>query len=106
MVIKTIQYNVNSLNLGNLRSLIRQTRTVSAAQTKHMQRGTLLFMASEQLPGKHYVKQVKQEDLMKVDIWQLGITLFCLVNPGLSAPFDKFEKITNKPEFPEELIAN
>ena len=53
-----------------------------------MQRGTLLFMASEQLPRKHHIKQAKQEDLMKVDIWQLGITLFCLVNPGLNAPFD------------------
>ena len=48
-----------------------------------MQRGTLLFMVSEQLPGKYHIKQAKQEDLIKVDIWQLGITLFCLVNPGL-----------------------
>ena len=49
---------------------------------------TLLFMAPEQLPGKCQIKQAKQDDLMKVDIWQLGMTLFCLVNPGLNAPFD------------------
>ena len=72
-----------------------------------MQRGTLLFMASEQLPGKNHIKQAKQEDLMKVDIWQLGITLFCLVNLGLNAPFDiEFERMTNIPEFPEGPIAN
>ena len=64
-------------------------------------------MASEQLPGKHHIKQAKQEDLIKVDIWQLGITLFCLVNPGLNAPFDiEFDTMTNIPAFPEELTAN
>ena len=64
-------------------------------------------MASEQLPGKHHIKQAKQEDLMKVDIWHLGITLFCLVNTGLNAPFDiGSDRIINIPEFTEELIAN
>ena len=53
-----------------------------------MQRGTPLFMAPEQLPGKCHIKQAKQEDLMKVDTWQLGLTLFCLVNPGLNVLFD------------------
>ena len=33
-----------------------------------MQRGTLLFMVPEQLPGKYLIKQAKQEDLLKVDI--------------------------------------
>ena len=28
-----------------------------------MQRGTLLFMAPGQLPGKYLIKQAKQEDL-------------------------------------------
>ena len=43
-------------------SLICQT-TVSATRTKHMQRGTLLFIAPEQLPGKYPIKQGKQDDL-------------------------------------------
>ena len=64
-----------------------------------MQRGTLLFTTSEQLPRKRYIKQEKQEDLKKVDIWQLGITLFSLINPGLNAPFDiEFERMRNIPE--------
>ena len=29
-----------------------------------------------------------QEDLIKVDIWQLCMTLSCSINPGLNAPFD------------------
>ena len=45
-----------------------ETRTFWATRTKHMQRGTLLFMVPEQLPGKYLIKQAKQEDLLKVDI--------------------------------------
>ena len=44
---------------------------------------------------------------MKVDIWQLGMTLFCLINPGLNASFDiEFDRMTNIREFPGEFIAN
>ena len=72
-----------------------------------MQDGTLLFMAPDQLHGKYPIKQVKQEDLVKAGIWQLGITLVCLVNPGLNAQFDiEFDRMTDIPEFPEEFIAN
>ena len=53
-----------------------------------MQLGTLLFLGPEQLPGKCQIKQAKQEDLIKVDIWQLCVNLSCLINPGLNAPFD------------------
>ena len=35
-------------------------------------------MEPEQLPGKCQIKQAKQEDLMKVDILQFGMTLFFL----------------------------
>ena len=64
-------------------------------------------MVPEQLPGKYPIKQAKQEDLLKVDIWQLGITLFCFINPGLNAPFDiEFEGMTDILEFTEEFIAN
>ena len=34
-----------------------------------MQRGSLLFTALEQAPEKCHIKQVKQEDLLRVDIW-------------------------------------
>ena len=58
------------------RSLICQTRTVWGTPTKHMQRGTLLFMALEQLPGKYLIKQAKQEDLPNHgSFWQLLLLL-------------------------------
>ena len=64
-------------------------------------------MAPEQLPGKYPINQAKQKDLLEVDTWQLGITLFCLVNLGLNAPFDiEFDRMTGIPEFPEEFVAN
>ena len=74
-IIKTTQYNVNSGDSDSeeSRSLIHQTRTVLATRTKHRQRRTLLFMAPEQLPGKCQIKQAKQEDLMKADIWNYWI---------------------------------
>ena len=34
-----------------------------------MKRGTLLFMAPEQLPEKYPIKQAKQENLLEDDIW-------------------------------------
>ena len=58
------------------RSLICQTRTVWGTPTKHLQRGTLLFMAPEQLPGKYLIKQAKQEDLPNHgSFWQLLLLL-------------------------------
>ena len=75
-----------------------------------MQHGMyLLVMLPEQLPGKYPIKQAKQEDLLKVDIWQLGTTLFCLVNPNprLNEASDiEFDRMTDISEFPEEFIAN
>ena len=41
-----------------------------------MQRGTLLFMAPEQLPGKYPIKQAKLEDLPNHgSFWQLPLLL-------------------------------
>ena len=58
-------------------------------------------MAPEQPPGTYPSKQVKQEDLLKVDTWQLGINLL------LNDPFDtEFDRMTDIPEFPDEFIAN
>ena len=67
----------------------------------------LLLMKPEQIPRQFHIKLAKQEDLIKVDIWHLGMTLFCLINSGLNAPFDvEFSRATDIPGFPEEFIAN
>ena len=72
-----------------------------------MQRGTPFFIVPEQFPGKNPIIQAKQEDLLKVDIWEWGMTLLCFVKPVLNAPFDtEFDRMTNIPAFTEECIAN
>ena len=45
--------------------LLNQVTNLSNKKTgtEHMQRGTLLFMAPEQLHRKYVIKQAKQEDL-------------------------------------------
>ena len=45
-----------------------------------MQQGLQLFIAAGHFPGKCHIKQANQEDLIKVDIWQLGMTFFCIVS--------------------------
>ena len=68
MPIKSIPVQCKLTDFRESRSLIRQSRTVWATQTKHMQRGTLFFIAPEQFPGKYPIKQAKQKDLIKFDI--------------------------------------
>ena len=78
MTIKNNPVRCKLIDFGESRSLIHRTRTGLVTRTKHMQRGALLFMAPERLFGKCHIKQAKQEDLMKVDIWQLGMTFYSL----------------------------
>ena len=93
-------------DFGESRSKLLQTRTVLATRTKHIQRGTLLFMAPEQLPGKNF-QHASQEDLIKTDIWQLGMTIFCLLNSDLNSPFDvEFKRMADIPDNPDQFIAD
>ena len=78
MDIKNNPIQFKLIGFGESSSLIHQTRTALVTRPKHMEHGTLLFMVPEQLLGKCHIKQAKQEDLMQVDMWQLGITLFCI----------------------------
>ena len=52
MTIKNNPIQCKLTDFGESTSLIHQTKTVLATRSKHMQRGTLLFMAPKQLPGK------------------------------------------------------
>ena len=68
MAVKNNPTQCKLIDFEESSSLIHRTRTVLVTQTKHMQRGTLLFMAPEQLRGKCHIKQANQEDIMQVDI--------------------------------------
>ena len=65
MAVKNSPVQCKLADFGKSRSLVRQTK--NCLRDTNQQRGTLVFMAPEQLPGKYPIKQAKQEDLLKVD---------------------------------------
>ena len=62
-------------------------------------------MAPEILPGKRLLPAVTQDDLLKADIWSLGMVFYAILNPS-STPFDKGakESPTFKPQRPDEFV--
>ena len=80
--------------------------TLLKTQTRHVQRGTLAFMAPEQLPGKSRLKNAGQQDLYQCDIWQLGMTIFCIMNPCLTSPFQTELKRVSTEVHIDQFIAN
>ena len=74
-------------DFGESRARLLQTQTMFETNTQRLQRGTLPFMAPEQLEGPYHIRSASQEDLMAMDIWQLGMTFFCLLNPDVTSPF-------------------
>lgn len=75
-------------DFGESRSSIIQTQTILKTSTKYVQRGTSAFMAPEQFPGPLRLHKANQIHLMQIDMWQLGMTIFCLANPNLKSPFE------------------
>ena len=73
-------------DFGESRSALNQTKTLLSTKTDNTDRGTIPFLAPEILPGGS-LHSANQEDLMKIDVWALGMTLFCLLNPDLPYPF-------------------
>ena len=71
-------------DFGESRSRLLQTQTMLARHTNCLQRGTFPFMAPEQFKSSSCASQ---DQLMKMDIWQLGMIFFCLLNPNLETPF-------------------
>ena len=64
----------------------------------------MLFIAPEQVPEKQKIKQLSQEDLMKVDM-TVGHD-FVLVWSILDYTLHLISSLTDIPEFPEEVIGN
>ncbi|XP_066932674.1 uncharacterized protein [Clytia hemisphaerica] len=74
-------------DLGEARSTHTNTNMNSlATKTTKLYRGTRPFMAPELVTEK--IKEATLEDLKKVDIWALIMTLFVVINPDQSYPFD------------------
>ena len=73
-------------DFGESRARLLQTRTMFETNTPRLQHGTLPFMAPEQLEGPYHIRSASQEALMAMDIWQLGMAFFCLLNPDATSP--------------------
>ena len=83
-------------DFGESRSQKLQTKTLIHSMTTHLRRGTLSFMAPEQMSGKSKIIKASQADLFNIDKWQLGMSLFCLLNPNLKGPFEiEFQRMVS-----------
>lgn len=85
-------------DFGEARSKLINTRNFNLTSTKDVSRGTPAYMAPELLLcGDEQCMSLFQ--LKKVDIWALGLLLFCVVNPGMSTPYSyEFKKRGVQPE--------
>ena len=93
-------------DFGESRSHALQTQTILQTSTSNLQRGTLPFMAPEQYQGKYLKLSANHGDLLLMDIWQLGMTFFRLLNPDLQAPFlIEYEKQDQGSVDPRQFIA-
>ena len=77
-------------DFGESRSQLLQTNGLNDPKTKDIFRGTIPFMAPEILLPERMVqgRKLSLEDLKKVDIWALGLVFYCLINPGVSYPYE------------------
>ncbi len=77
-------------DFGESRSQMLQTNGLNDPSTKDIFRGTIPFMAPEILLPERAVKgkKLSLDDLKKIDIWALGLVFYCLINPGVSYPYE------------------
>ena len=64
-----------------------QTAVVkTTCATNNVGRGTPLYMAPEILIDSR-ISQARSSDLKRIDIWALGMVIFCVLNPDISFPY-------------------
>ena len=95
-------------DFGESRSKHLQTETLLMSNTVNVQRGTLSFMAPEQISKKQKLTKATQQELFLIDKWQLAMTIFCILNARFSIPFEKeISRLeTDKIEVFKTFIAN
>lgn len=78
-------------DFGESRSQLLQTNGLNDPNTKDIFRGTIPFMAPEILLPDRATKgkKLSLDDLKKIDIWALGLVFYCLINPGISYPYER-----------------
>ena len=76
-------------DFGESRSKEFQTNSLLTSQTSRVNRGTPVYMSPEILDGTTRLQVATTEDLKRVDIWALGMTLFVLLNPCVKYPYSQ-----------------
>ena len=76
-------------DFGLSRSLQFQTQTLLQSQTESTFFGTPLFMAPELY--LETLKNAKQADLLKCDIWSFGMVMYAMLNPNVISSYSNFE---------------
>ena len=72
-------------DFGESRATHLQTQTVVRSRTSRIDRGTPVYM-----PPEVHLKQNTEstiEDMKNADVWSFGMTLHCLINPGIDHPY-------------------
>jgi serine/threonine protein kinase len=72
-------------DFGESRSAITATKSLVCTHTSELYRGSPAYMAPEALLQS--IPTASISDLMSMDIWCLGMTVFHLINPNISFPY-------------------
>ena len=75
-------------DFGESRSRLLQTSAIIHAQTSNVERGTKPYMAPEIVLESRKITTATLEDMKAIDVWALGMTLFSILNPDTSFPFE------------------
>ena len=67
--------------------MLKRTKSIACTRTNAVTRGTLAYMVPELLPGDMLLQLASVCDYKMVDIWSLGMILFCMLHPDLESPF-------------------
>ncbi|XP_063954964.1 serine/threonine-protein kinase 4 homolog B-like [Lytechinus pictus] len=95
-------------DFGESRSKMFHTNTILQTRTLGLGRGTPAFMAPEiRLDSDMLPIGATMEDLMKADVWSLGMTLFAIINPSLKHPYEQnLKEATGKRKLSSILLEN
>ena len=75
-------------DFGESRSRLLQTSAIIHAQTSNVERGTKPYMAPEIVLESRKIATATLEDMKAIDVWAFGMTLFSILNPDTSFPFE------------------
>jgi serine/threonine protein kinase len=73
-------------DFGEARSTLHRTRTITSTNTVNLYRGSPAYMAPEALTASGSTASLK--DLLAMDIWSCGMTMFHLLNPNAKFPYN------------------